>query len=67
MKKWKIILIVTSFLLFFQNALCFRSFSQMALKGFENLLENPFFQAMFDLDEEEAVAVFGDREDGTFV
>ena len=68
MKKQKILLILLSVLLcslFFQKKI--RFFPEIALDSFEKICASPFFIEVFDLDREEAVAVFGSDTEADFV
>ena len=44
-----------------------KGLSDLALDSFDTLLTSPLMKEVFDLDEEEAVAVFGDREESKFL
>lgn len=67
MKKWKILLLIGIFLLFTQIFSPFVSLSDLTMKGLENLFRRPAFRQVFDLDEEEAVTVFGEDKESEFV
>ena len=67
MKKWKFLLLIGIFLLFIHFLSPFVSLSALTMKGLENLFRRPVMRQVFDLDKEEAVAVFGDLEESEFV
>ncbi len=68
MKKQKILFILLSLLLcslFFKGKI--RFLPEIALDGFEKICASPFFIEVFDVDEKEAVAVFGNSTEADFV
>ena len=72
MKKsffWLLFLLILSFssLFLFGEKGSFESLPDLSLKCFEKLMENPAARDVFDLEEKEAIEVFGDESKVIFL
>lgn len=67
MMKKIFLLLLAIFLFFFQKSTAQKGLGDLGEEGFRHLMEREWAREVFDLEEEEAIAVFGEESEVYFL